>query len=420
MNDLDLIDRKKDSFTGEAMAEIAIGSQNLFLGNNSYLPRNKQSKYLDDLELNEFEKELGNMDKYINEDLKDLNYESRLKYSLENSFVDVDLTCENITQKANIWDGYRRNKVSLYDKYKDTNFSLYDIYITIEKTDGEFTKKDIINLMNLNILIEIGGSNVFEKNFLSILLFELLEEQEILIQPNIIYLKAFTFQNLKYGLPQFYLKYHEIRISIKEYDSKHSNYIIDVILSGKNLYSLDIIEKKIGTNEEYNFKDLELILALSQSEKYEKKISSGEKTKIYFNYSTSILIYCLYSDSDDLENNLQDLDNLTNPVVEAICVEMNGHKLWWENDELIKINFMGITLNIVCIDPKFRNYNRFNSFINNDFDPKTLQSINFCRIDKSYSIIEYSNDKKYNLFLTGININVLRMTHGMAGLVYSS
>ena len=415
MNDLDFIERN-GSCSAEFFAQIAVGCANDYLNKKDvYIEKNKHVQYLYDLETYELEKELNNTEILIKEDLKatETNYNSRLIYSLENNYVQVDLCCENITWKEILWDGNIAH-VPKINKIKNNkeNFALYDIYLKIEKINGEFTKNDMINFINLNIRFEIGTQTVFKKDFFTMCLFELLDKQEILTEPDVLYFKAFTFENMIYGIPVKFLNNQEIQIITEGLDKDtHSQYKIDVIFSGKNLSSIDF-----DTDFE-NSNGFEQLIIQNQT-KLEYNIESGKKFRVDFNNPVSVFFYFLY------ENNMVDNINQSNDIYEdfefsnsninSIEIGLNGHYILWTKDEIIKINFIGITLYVICIDPQLRDYNKFCSFIKNDFDPKTLKSINFSRIDNHNTIIKYysDEDKKLSAYVNGININVMKLSKG--------
>ena len=421
MNDFDFIDRKYDSRIGELYAEIAIGTQNSILNKGTpYVSKNKQSEYLYDLERYELEKELNEIEISIKEDLKaeQSNFSSRLKYSLENNSAELDLCCENITWNEILWDG---NEVYLptiqKDKNNKENFSLYDIYFKIEKTNGEFTKTDMLKFIDFEIEFRIGGSPIIKKDFFTMCVFELLDNQDILIESNILYFKAFTFENMLYGIPIKFLDWH--LVDIKSCGLKkelHSKYKIDVIFSGKNLSNIDINLKYLNNNILF-----EQIIIQSQRNS-DNNIKSGTKIRLGFNHPISSLIFFLYDNisGHDNYNDIYDDFEFSNPEINSIGLCLNGGYIWWDNQELIKIDFMGIKLCIICIDPQLRDYNKFCSFTKNNFDPLTLKSINFSRIDDAHIIFEYDSDKKFLVYINGLNVNMLRMMHGMAGIAWSN
>jgi hypothetical protein len=407
MDDLDFIDKKHYSITGEMIAEVAYGVANSYISRSGpvYIPSSSKSKYLYELERSEIEKELNNSEESIKSDLEkhNTNYNSRLEFSLINNMVNVDLDCENIVYQSQIWDGNKRFRYVLPRGDLD-KFSLYDIYVKIEKKSGDFTKKDLINLIDLNFYIEIGGSTTFQKDFFSMCFFELIDEHDIFIESNIIYLKAFTFENMFYGIPYYFLSYHDIAITAFGLNSSsHSDFKIDAIYSGKNL-------SKINIKPEHKNLSMEQVVFHSQNFKLENKIVSGEKIKFLFNHPVQMLMIFLY--------NKEDIDELSEPEINSIGISLNNHFIWWENEELIEVDFMGINLYMVCIDPQLQNYNKFCDYVKYNIDPSTLKSINFSRIDDTEIVIEYDSDFKYEFYMKGLNTNVLRMMSGMAGLAF--
>jgi hypothetical protein len=447
MYDSDLIDNSNTSSIAEFIAANAIGLQNEYINCNrymtlkmknesnfkynidnlttkSYVNKNSQSKFLYELEQQELDKELSELEFAIKSDLESeqTNYVSRLKYSLENNSAEVDLCYDNITWTNKLWDG-EKSFISFIEKYSNNkqDFGLYDIYIKIEKTNGEFSKKDLLKFKDFKINFEIGGCKIIEKYFFNICFFELIQNEQIIIEPNILYLKAFTFENMKYGIPVKFLGCHNVSIvSCGLKKDSHSNYNIDVIFSGKNLFGLNIDVDKYC---------LQQLIIQNQIEYPINKINSGDKIKLYFSHPTSIILFFLY---DRIEDNINDslddilddfeLDNLS---IDSVGIGLEGigldeNYIWWDDQELIKIDFMGIKLCAACIDPQLRYYNKFCSFANMDFDPKTIKSINFSRIDCTKIIINYDSDKKYNLFINALNINILSMMSGMAVIAYAS
>lgn len=430
MYDSDLIDNSNTSSIAELLAINAIGVQNFYLNNNknkefdnyinrSYVDKKSQSKFLYELEQQELDKELSDLEFVIKSDLEleQTNYVSRLKYSLENNSAEVDLCYDNITWTNKLWYGGKSFRPWIEKNINNKqDFGLYDVYIKIEKTSGEFTKKDLLKLKDFKINLEIGGSQIIQKDFFSICFFELIEGEQILIEPNILYLKAYTFENMKYGIPVKFLGVHQVSISSVGLKKElHSNYNIDVILSGKNLFNLNIDANKYSAEQ---------LIIQSQNEYPTNKINSGDKIKLYLNHPTSIIMFFLY---DRIEDNLNDglddiydnfeLDNLS---IDSIGIGLEGNYIWWDEQELIKVDFMGIKLSAICIDPQLRDYNKFCSFANMDFDPKTIKSINFSRIDCPSVIVKYDSEKKYNIFINALTINILRMMSGMAGIAYAN
>ena len=145
-------------------------------------------------------------------------------------------------------------------------------------------------------------------------------------------------------------------------------------------------------------------------------IYSDKKIKLDYcfnHHPVEILMFFLYDKSG------KEFDELDRLEIESIGMYFDGIPIWWEKEELIFINFMGIELCILCIDPQYRNITKFKKYINNDINMDTMKSINFSRIETVEFVIEYNSDKVYNLFITRFNINVLRFMSGMGGIGFS-
>ena len=415
MDDLDFIERKKKDTLGiYYVLDIVYGAQNAYLEKiygekEHFVKKSKVKEYLNNLEKNELDDEFNESEKYTKLLLEEENssYNSRLNFSLINDFVEVDLCSENITQKENIWNGSVVK--TCYPDYYNNNykFCLYDIYIKIQKTSGEFTKKDILKFVNFRLDIGVGGSDIFYRDFFSICFFELMENQDILIEPNIIYLKAITFENLIYGIPNYFLIGGGLKIHSTGLDAKkHSEYKIDLIYSGKNISNIKPVHLE---NDGF-----EQLVISSQTYKYNKKISSKDKIEIKFEHAVSLMMFFLYN--EDIET-----DELTNTNIDAVGLGLNKDWfIWWEDKELIKVNFLGINLCVLAIDPALRDYKKFCNFIKLKANYSMPKTINFSRLDCTDVYIEYDSDNKFNLYVNCLYVNELKFKSGMTGLAFSN
>ena len=243
--------------------------------------------------------------------------------------------------------------------------------------------------------------------------FELIENQNILIEPNIIYLKGFTFENFKYGIPKKLLKYHHIEIIANNLTEIHSKYKIDVIFSGKNISNINIDFDK----------HQEQIIVINNSFKVHN-ISSGKKFSIgnYTNHPSCMLMFFLYETSNinEYTENIYDDFELVCPKINSIdlCIFENTKGIQWEDYELINVEFMGIHISVLCFDPQLKDYNKFIQLLNNDFDIKELHTLNFLRIDDANIILNFDSNKNFSTYVNLINFNNLVFGSGMAGLSY--
>lgn len=399
-----------------------VGAQNnYFTGGNegTYISKSKQTdNYLVELEKYELEKDIVEQDKSLLSDLKEesSNYKTRLYLDSMVSSIELDLNSTNIVHKHKLWDGKNKNKIEV--DFDNRNFSLYDVYVKIT-CQNDFTRKDLLALKDLKFYLEIGGTTMYYRDFFSILLLELINDQDVLIEPNIIYLKVFTFENMLYGIPNKFLKYHEVHLSFGGLNTiwcNHEKYSIDAFYSGKNIYLPDIKSEHL--------KDMSFEQVIIQTQETGTELMHfGKKIRLAYNHPVQMLMFFPYDPNNE---ELDELDELERIEIDSIGLFLEGHPIWFEKEELIHMHYMGLDLCILCFDEQFRDINKFKKYFNNDLDLNTMKSINFSRINDVKIILEcgpdknFNSDKEYHLFYTGLNINILRFMFGMAGLVYSA
>lgn len=227
----ELIDRKYISLKGEILGNITTGIQNkLFTGGNKGTidVGYRNFEHTNDLERYEILKELEDQEKYLKTDLESGSdeYKSRLCLNSIHDTLELDLGSSNIIDTQKTWNNSLETK--FYARQGD--FSLCDIYIKIT-SENDFNKEDLLSFINVSFSLEIGGNYVNNRNFFSTVFFELLDDQDIFIESNIIYLKVFTFQNMLYGLPTKVLRYHQVGLDIIGLDKDiHKKYTIKPII----------------------------------------------------------------------------------------------------------------------------------------------------------------------------------------------
>lgn len=406
----------------EFIASCAIGVQNVyFTGGNKggYITKTKlNDNYLVESERYEIEKDLIEQEESLESDLKEesSNYITRLYLDSMAESVELDLNSTNIVQKYNLWNGKTKTKVAV--EFNNKNFSLYDVYVKIT-CQNDFTRKDLLALRNLKFHLTIGGTTIYYRDFFSILLLELINDQDVLIEPNIIYLKIFTFENMLYGIPNKFLKYHEVHIEFFGLNIMECNpekYSIDAFYSGKDIYLPDI------KSEHLKGMCLEQVIIQTQETGTELMYFGKNKwINAAINHPTQMLMFFPF-DPNSFEKD--EIDELEEVEIDSIGLFLNGHPIWFEKEDLIHIHFMGLDLCILCLDEQFRDIDKFKKYFKNDLDLNTMKSINFSRLDNVKFIFEcgpdknYGTDKPFHLFYTGLNINVLRIMSGLAGLAY--
>ena len=451
-DDLELKNIERES-GGEIFAFAAYGLQNTYLGNcksdsenntniinskkyavgTNFISKKDVHKYLNELEEHNMEKNLENLDNFIESDLQfeNSNYSERLKFSLENNSAEIEMCYENIIKTKNIWDGENNN----YNQIELTENSIYDIYLKIEKISCEFVQSDIVNLSNLTIGL-ITKTNylddrvhLHEADLFTCCLSELLKGNDIQPEPNILYFKCFDFNKSKFGL--HYGNDQQIKLVLPFFDKfkrfnqldplntlnpsnqtkeKFNDYKIDVIISSKNIlqqvlnYEQRIISHQINdfinvtTNKRIKFSFCENPVSLIFCSFINKK--NIDAIDLHYNDDEinmrSINVYLNSSPHNDDEINMR-----------SIKMYLNSSPLIFYKEELVKINFCGITTFVICIDLKLKNKKLFCSYMKGEFDYQTLKSINFSRIDKIELSFNYDSEECYDLHVNCLNMKLM-------------
>ncbi len=321
MNDYNFIDNIQYSGQGEYIASIASGPSNkYFIGGNNgcYIPKNQRNdNYFAEKERYEIEKELNEQEFDLSSDLKKESddYNTRLYLDSMNDGIELDLNSTNIVKTGRIWDGKKLRSVII--RNQNPNFSLYDIYVKITNVKKSFTRKDLIDLSRMHIVIEIGGSQIFCKDFCSTLFFELLNEQDILLEDNILYLKVFTFENMLYGIPN---KFLEDNIVIKLRFNNCSKFLIDVIYSGKNLYLPDFKQKHLETMI------FEQPIIQTQDTGTEFLYFNKKSVKLAYNHPVQMLMFLPHKEVPwgESEEEPDEPDELEKIELDSIVLLLNG------------------------------------------------------------------------------------------------
>ena len=230
---------------------------------------------------------------------------------------------------------------------------------------------------------------------------ELLKNNEIQKESNIVYLKCFSFNNLRYGIP---CNISNVRIECSNLVSIiHGSYIIEIITSFKDIpLKEELFEQCIIANQ---------IQHLSN-------ICKNKKYDVVFNHPVSIIIMTFMPKDDFIESDIFfENDHLE---LNEVSLFLNGHALKFYNDELIKIKFLGTTTFAICIDPQLKDYKKFTNYLSGKFDHITLKSINFSRIDSFKLSFDYESQKQYNVCINGMHMNVLRSINNELMVAFAS
>ena len=407
-----------------------------------FVNKKDQLNYLKELEEYDMNNELENLEKSIELDLnlENSTYSENLKLSLENNSAEIDLGLENIVHTHCMWNG----ATQIYKEIKISNTELLcDVYMKIEKLDGEFGKHDMYifqKIDSIELYFYCCGYKYYKMNILTCMIHELLKENKIQQEPNIVWFKCFDFNKFYEALSHFdHMKLH-MRSILYDLDiSKlhlYDNYKIDIVYSSKHkiiqyydihhqlfnprnitfvhhqtCINMNINEKKILLDINSCIGLCSVIFCMFVDSKYcNLKHNNLISQKTYLNNLDNFDNFDDLNELDELDelnelnkldelddlNYLDDLDDSDKLQMEKIILYLNGHQITYDKKQLVKIEFCGMIIYAICIDPKMKNKKTLISYMKSDFDIETLKSINFSRIDSINICFNYKSKKKYN------------------------
>lgn len=400
-----------------------------------FVSKKDQLNYLKELEEYDMNNELENLEKSIESDLnlENSTYSENLKLSLENDSAEIDMGLENIVHTECMWNGATQmyEEIMISDRE-----SLHDVYIKIEKLDGEFGKHDMYifqKMDSIELNINYHQRRCLRMNILTCMIHELLKGNKIQQEPNIIWFKCFDLNKLScvmYFFHNIKLKIHSILYDLDISKSHlYDNYKIDVVYSSKNKkipdylknyriedYSLEshikyinhqthmnMDKKKCLFNIKYCLGLVSVIFCMFVDSKYCKmpihqsnSVKSTNSDHLNYLYNQNYLDELNELDDLNYLDGLDDLDSSDKLQMEKIILYLNGHPITYDKKQLIKIEFCGMIIYAICIDPKMKNKKTLISYMKSDFNIETLKSINFSRIDKIEISFDYKSEKKYN------------------------
>ncbi len=341
------------------------------------------------------EKEFMNLELQLKNDLKKEldNYNSRLPFSN----VEMDINATNIVKTLR----FNGHPINLFYWDDDENFCLFDIYVKIRKKDQyPFTSKDILSLMRIIFMVEIAShsQNQYFRDFSTALFFDLINEQDVLFDENTLYLKLFSFKHLPFGVSVLSDGLGSLFISCRSEYNELELYDMDIILSGCNSIHetthLDPLKYFIINNKQST------TFLIYNDEKY-----FGSFPKRFS--GSQMLLFIVYPEVDHFD------DELERNEIESIVFKMrNRGFMCFENDELIKVSFLGIDMYILCFDEKIRDIHTFRKYINLDFDfdfdPENQFHRNQFEDDETFIQINtfcYCKNTNLRLYINSIEIN---------------
>jgi len=235
-------------------------------------------------------------------------------------------------------------------------------------------------------------------------------------------LQFFCCRNDGLALPLIALQYHDVRLEF-EFETA-ANCCVSTSNSGNislsntsllvNYIYLDSEERKrfAQASHEYLIEQLQFTGVESVAEN-----TNGNKVRLNFNHPVKELVWAIQNQDDTSKTKFVNYgdDSNHNPVTRAL-LQLNGHDRFSEQDGLY---FNRVQPNQHHTRQPADGINVY-SFALNPEEHQPSGTCNFSRIDNATLTVDLANNSGSNMYVYGVNYNVLRIMSGMGGVAYSN
>jgi hypothetical protein len=235
-------------------------------------------------------------------------------------------------------------------------------------------------------------------------------------------LQFFCCRNDGLALPLIALQYHDVRLEF-EFETA-ANCCVSASKSGNislsnttllvNYIYLDSEERKrfAQASHEYLIEQLQFTGVETVAEN-----TNGNKVRLNFNHPVKELVWAVQNADDGTKTKFVNYgDNSShNPVTRAL-LQLNGHDRFSEQDGLY---FNRVQPNQHHSRQPSDGINVY-SFALNPEEHQPSGTCNFSRIDNATLTVDLANNSGSNMYVYGVNYNVLRIMSGMGGVAYSN
>jgi hypothetical protein len=279
--------------------------------------------------------------------------------------------------------------------------------------------------MDLLVELHIGGQKITTTSFIHSLIYAQVHDITINETERVLRIPLFDFTQLKYntancldgldgldglyGLPLISLQYYDVALKFKKKISNH-NKNIKIYVNGKYLLTE---QRRILARISHEY----LITQVTQI-----KCCEPNKTKELFILGfVQFMIFFIkpFDNSNDCVN-----------YPELSSISLSAYRLEpavWNQDDLIKFDFMDMSFYVLSFDPIYRTKEKFIEYFKNPIKNQNIRGVNFSRIDRIDCTVEtdnynisHSNQNDFITFIIPFNANYLRVRQGMSGMAFTT
>lgn len=338
---------------------------------------------------------LDKKEEYLQNDLSE-SIQIQIEIQIENDSIENEFNPHRDNGLQNLIFNNLKTSNELINYHSITNSTKNTYTFELAKI-ADFTKKiylkiysfkeeDILNLMKSNIIIKMGGSELFNFSFPMILCINYLTNNKIEYDIEFIRIPIALFNMyFNYGLPNISLQYAKVEILF-------CNYL-----------------------ENYNM-DFEILVTYTSSD-IRLKYAQIPLENIILEYEN--IPFCNNNEYNHHIGKFILFDMLYFPNCDSELIEFrisaNNGEDYIVYDDFVKIHFYGFTFYIIPFCPELKNLKILKDLYKNKFN---LQYLNFSSFEATYNVVHCNTLSEFELFSVGVNC--LRIVSGFGGKIYAS
>ncbi len=356
--------------------------------------KKKTDLYFAQKEKRRLEDEIREQESELNRDLKMGSEDYNTRLMLDSMYqVESEINATNIV-KTERWGG---TSLKLPD---DPMFSLLDVYVKIVKKKDAFERYDVLHgLQNISFVLKNFKDDgwLFARHFISALGFELINKQDVLLEENVLYMKVFTFEKMRYGLPNYLYKGNPLVFDIWNGGLiDKMPYDIEVIFSGKNIHLNESVKSSMIS---WHFVTNNFITGSVNHLLY-------RRSKIHIPFdATEMIWFIMTKEGKDYEQ----LEETGIQSVDFFVKDVDDGYVRFEKDEFIHVQIFGIDLYLLIFDEELRDIRKFQKYINNDFDfyQSPYQMIDYRHLEPCDRYMYINHNTEHSLlYMVGLHIEL--------------
>ena len=295
----------------------------------------------------------------------------------------------------------------------DTYTSIY-LELHFDRYFDDLSTKDKYTLLNANVTLEIGGSEIITLNLLTCIFYSICHGGNIKQENNSIQIELFNFNTLindfyrktPHGIPIISLQYHEIRINIS-LDKPIDNINMKLLING--IFQDTSLRRDLCVNQH------EFLIFTNN-----KIINKNDTNNIHIDYfyTKFFLIYFIPND-DYIDDLFIEYPEITDTYLMKKQYKNTNEITKWSTDDILSFEIFGIKIYVLPMSRDLSTWEYIAETMKDPLNKMSLNNIRYTGYESYYLDIDTTIDESFNIMVNEIKPNILNISNGMAGLSFS-